>query len=194
MAKKTKSEHLKNKETVKEMQDEKLKDVEKEAKPEEKVELSQEEILQEKIELLENTVNKLRNDLLKEHADLENTRKRLEKERVIDRKYAAFGIAKKLIEPLDNFDIALAHQLEDETARQFVQGFKMIKNMIHKALEEEGVSEIDALGEPFDPNFHQAIMKEKQEGTDPNIVIEVLQKGYMFKDRIIRPAMVKISE
>jgi molecular chaperone GrpE len=75
-----------------------------------------------------------------------------------------------------------------------VQGFKMINQQLHKALETEGVSEIDALGETFDPNYHQAVMKEAQEDVDPNTVIEVFQKGYMFKDRVIRPAMVKISE
>ena len=60
--------------------------------------------------------------------------------------------------------------------------------------EEEGVSEIDALNEDYDPNFHQAIMTEKKDSVEANKVIEVLQKGYMFKDRVIRPAIVKISE
>ena len=76
---------------------------------------------------------------------------------------------------------------------QFVQGFKMINNQLHKALETEGVTEIDALGESFDPNFHQAVMKEPNEEVDSNTVIEVFQKGYMFKDRVISPAIVKIS-
>ena len=70
----------------------------------------------------------------------------------------------------------------------------MIKEQLSKALEDEGVSEIDALDEEYNPNFHQAIMTEKVEGKEANIVIDVLQKGYMFKDRLIRPAIVKISE
>ena len=161
---------------------------------EEEETLTNEQVLELKVVELENLVKKLQNDYLKEKADLENTKKRLEKERVIERKYAAMSIAKKLVSPLDNFELALTHQIEDEQTKNFVQGFKMIQDQIKKGLEDEGVSEIDALNEEYDPNFHQAIMTEKKEGTEPNIVIEVLQKGYMFKDRVIRPAIVKISE
>ncbi len=155
---------------------------------------TKEEELLEQIKELEEKVKQLQNDYLKEHADLENVKKRLEKERILERKYAAMGITKKLINPIDNFDLALSHEVTEEATKNFVQGFKMIKDQIHKALEEEGVSEIDALNEEYDPNFHQAIMVEKVEGKEPNIVIEVLQKGYMFKDRVMRPAIVKISE
>lgn len=143
---------------------------------------------------LENEVKKLKNELLKQHANVENTRKRLEKERIIERKYAALPIAKQILTPLDNFDLALKHITDDDVVKQFAQGFEMIKTQFMKALEEQGISEIDALNEDYDPNFHQAIMTEKIEGVEPNKVIDVLQKGYMFKDRIIRPAMVKISE
>ena len=146
------------------------------------------------IEELELTIKDLKNELLKQHADLENTRKRLEKERIIERKYAAMNFAKQLITPMDTFDLALSHVSDDEAVKQFAQGFEMIKTQFTKMLEDEGVSEIDALNEDYDPNFHQAIMTEKIEGTDANKVIDVLQKGYMFKDRLIRPAIVKISE
>ena len=88
----------------------------------------------------------------------------------------------------------MRHVIDNEAVQQFAQGFEMIKTQFTKALAEQGVSEIDALNEEYDPNFHQAIMTEKIEGVEPNIVIDVLQKGFMFKDRIIRPAMVKISE
>jgi molecular chaperone GrpE len=70
----------------------------------------------------------------------------------------------------------------------------MIKSQLDKVLEEEGVSEVGQKDDDYDPNFHQAIMTEKIDGVDPNKVTEVLQKGYMFKDRLIRPAIVKISE
>jgi molecular chaperone GrpE len=161
---------------------------------EETKELTKEELLENQIKELKEQVTKLQNDYLKEKADVENVKKRLEKERITERKYAAFSVAKKLIGPLDNFELALNHQVEDEAVQSFVQGFKMIQDQIKKGLEEEGVSEIDALNEEYDPNFHQAIMTEKKEGVEPNVVIEVLQKGYIFKDRVIRPAIVKISE
>ncbi len=161
---------------------------------EEEVILTKEEELELKVKELEAKVTKFQNDFLKEKADLENTKKRLEKERVTERKYAAMSICKKLVSPLDNFELALNHQIDDETVKNFVQGFKMIQDQIKKEMESEGVSEIDALNEEYDPNYHQAIMTEKIEGTEPNKVTEVLQKGYMFKDRVIRPAIVKISE
>jgi molecular chaperone GrpE len=146
------------------------------------------------IEELQSEIKDMKNELLKQHADLENTRKRLEKERIIERKYAAMSFAKQLITPIDNFDLALKHVGDEEAVKQFAQGIEMIKDQFIKMLEEEGVSEIDALNEEYDPNFHQAIMTEKIEGTEPNKVIDVLQKGYMFKDRLIRPSIVKISE
>ena len=153
-----------------------------------------EEQLNAQIELLEEKVKELQNEYLKEKADLENVKKRLEKERVIERKYAAMNFAKKLVSPMDHFELALKHEVKDEALENFLKGFKMIQSEFLKALEEEGVSEIDALDEDYDPNYHQAIMMEKKDGVEPNKVIEVLQKGYMFKDRVIRPAMVKISE
>ena len=156
----------------------------------EEIEPTQEEIIQ----ALEDEIKTLKNELLKQHANLENTRKRLEKERIIERKYAALPITKQILTPLDNFELALRHVIDNEAVQQFAQGFEMIKTQFTKALAEQGVSEIDALNEEYDPNFHQAIMTEKIEGVEPNIVIDVLQKGFMFKDRILRPAMVKISE
>jgi len=172
----------------------KVEATEQEEQVAEEKELTLEETQALVIQELQETVKRLQNDYLKEKADLENVKKRLEKERAIERKYAAMNFAKKLVSPLDTFDLALNHDIDDEATKTFAQGFKMIQDQIKKALEEEGVSEIDALNEDYDPNFHQAIMTEKKDGVEANKVIEVLQKGYMFKDRVIRPAIVKISE
>ncbi|QMS85918.1 nucleotide exchange factor GrpE [Candidatus Xianfuyuplasma coldseepsis] len=166
--------------------------------PEETVEQEEkrsiEEELSEQIAALTTELDQVRNDYLKEQADLINTKKRLEKERVTERKYAAMNVAKAFISPLDHFELALSHAPDDDRTKSFVQGFEMILKEIKKNLETVGVSEIDALDEDYDPNFHQAVMTEKVDDIEPNKVIEVLQKGYMFKDRVIRPAMVKISE
>ena len=172
----------------------KVEATEQEEQVAEEKELTLEETQALVIQELQETVKRLQNDYLKEKADLENVKKRLEKERAIERKYAAMNFAKKLVSPLDTFDLALNHDIDDEATKTFAQGFKMIQDQIKKALEEEGVSEIDALNEDYDPNFHQAIMTEKKDSVEANKVIEVLQKGYMFKDRVIRPAIVKISE
>lgn len=158
------------------------------------IEKEKEKTPEEIISELELIVKELKNTMLKDRADLINTQRRLEKERITERKFAAMSISKSLITPLDHFDLALKHEVTNEENKNFMQGFKIIKDQFVKALEDEGVSEVDALNEEYDPNFHQAIMTEKIEGTEPNMVVEVLQKGYMFKDRLIRPAIVKISE
>jgi len=178
---------------TKKKQEEKTQAVEEDIVIEETT-LTIEEQLLEQIGVLQVEVIQLKNDYLKEKADVENTKKRLEKERMIERKYAAMDVAKAFINPLDHFELALKHEPKDEETKNFVQGFKMILTEIKKGLEGVGVSEIDALNEDYDPNFHQAVLVEKLENVEPNKVIDVLQKGYMFKERVIRPAMVKISE
>jgi len=94
---------------------------------------------------------------------------------------------------LDNLERALAIEPTPET-ESYRKGVEMIYQQLIHALTKEGVSEIEALGKEFDPNFHQALMMEAVEGAEPNHVVEVLQKGYLLKDRILRAAMVKVSE
>lgn len=135
-----------------------------------------------------------RNDLLKAYADTDNTRKRLQKETEMARKYRFQSAALELLPILDNMDLALASKPENEEAANFVRGFEMIRTQLVNALTNEGVQEIEALNQPFDANFMQALMTEKQEGVEPGQVLQVLQKGYKLKDRILRPALVKVSE
>jgi molecular chaperone GrpE len=90
--------------------------------------------------------------------------------------------------------MALAAKPEGEEAANFVKGFEMIRSQLENALSNEGVKEIEALNRPFDANTMQALMTEAKEGVEPGIVLEVLQKGYMLKDRLLRPALVKVSE
>ena len=93
---------------------------------------------------------------------------------------------------LDNLERALAQEVP-EAAQAYVKGVEMTYEQLKNALMQEGVQEIDCLGKPFDAAYQQAIMTEKQEGTEAGIVLQVLQKGYMLKDRILRAAMVKVS-
>ena len=112
----------------------------------------------------------------------------------MDRKYRIQSFAKEVLPVIDNLERALSQDLQSEEAQNFKKGIEMTYSALKKALEDEGVMEVDVLDKPFDANVAQAIMLEKVEGKDPGIVIEVLQKGYILKDRILRPAMVKISE
>lgn len=169
-------------------------------KKEIKEELPSEEIVEdlidekdEKIKKLEAEVNDLKNKYALAYADTQNMQKRLQAEADQTRKYRIQSFALNVLPVIDNLERALASD-ENKKDDGFYKGVKMIYDELIKALKDEGVEEIDCLNKVFDPNFQQAIMQEKKEGMDSNIVIEVLQKGYMLKDRLLRSAMVKISE
>ena len=128
-------------------------------------------------------------------ADLENVRKRVEENAIIDRKYAAMGLVSDLIVPVDMLVKASSMETEDPQMKNFLIGFQMIANQISTILKNDGLTEIEALkGKPFDHNIHQAISKEHVDGVEPGQILEVLQTGYKYKDRLIKPAMVKVSE
>ena len=105
-------------------------------------------------------------------------------------------IIKDLLPVADNFERALK-LAEDKTDAEFVkftEGYKMVYCSIQNILEKFEVKAIDGANKPFDPIYHNAVMMETKEGVEPGMVIEVLQKGYLYKDKVIRPAMVKVSE
>ena len=151
------------------------------------------EELKTRISELEGENVKLKNEYLKAYADTENTRRRLQQEAEQTRKYRIQSFALDILPVLDNLERALAIEPTPET-ESYRKGVEMIYQQLIHALTKEGVSEIEARGKEFDPNFHQALMMEAVEGVEPNHVTEVLQKGYMLKDRILRAAMVKVSE
>ena len=146
------------------------------------------------IESLQSEVAKLKNDFARAYADTENMKKRLTKEADNAKKYRFKDSALELLPIVDNMAMALNVQTEDEALLNYVKGFEMIYKQFLSVLDKEGVKEIEADGKPFDHNTMQALMQEKQDGVESGIVLEVLQKGYMLKDRILRPALVKVSE
>ena len=143
-----------------------------------------------------NMISELEDKLLREKAELINYRKRKEEETERLLKYSSEDIVKSLLPIVDNFERAINmddDNLEDEVSK-FLSGFKMIYCNFVNVLEKNGIKAIDTSNVPFDPAFHQAIMTEKRDGVESEMVLEVLQKGYMLKDKVIRPAMVKVSE
>lgn len=172
-------------------QEEKSKDLKKEAKKTKKDEIAK---LKEEIEKLKNDNLKMREDYLRALADVENTKRRLNEDALRQKKYASQGLVENLITPVDMLDKVCNMETDNVELKNFLQGFKMISKQIVDILEADGLKEIDALGKVFDPNYHHAIEKEHVEGKEPNIVLEVKQAGYTYKDRLIRPAMVKVSE
>ncbi|MGI6787663.1 MAG: nucleotide exchange factor GrpE [Acholeplasmataceae bacterium] len=147
-----------------------------------------------KIKELEEEIEKLKNDLLRNQADFENFKKRMNQERVIDRKYAAMDLVHDLLIPLDQLDKVVNMEVEDPVLKNYLIGFKMINDQIFEQLEANGVKAIKALGEVFDPKVHHAVEKDNNSEIDQNIITEEILKGYMYKDRVLRPAMVKVNE
>lgn len=164
--------------------------VEEEKETEEVVEDLNEE---SELEQLQKEIEKLKNDYARAYADTENLKKRLMAEAEQTRKYRIQSFAKEIVPVIDNLERALGSEVQ-EADEGFKKGIEMIYDQLMSALKNEGVEVIDCLNKPFDPNLAQAIMTEKKEGVEAGLVIEVLQKGYVLKDRILRPAMVKVSE
>ena len=144
----------------------------------------------------EKRIKELEDSLLRSKAEFINYRKRLEEEQSRLLKYCNEDLIKEILPILDNFERAIKMDdtnLDDEVSK-FLSGFKMIYCNLVNILKNYGVIEIDGNNKPFDPTYHEAIMTEKRDGVEPGMVLEVLQKGYILKDRVIRPAMVKVSE
>ena len=137
---------------------------------------------------------KLMDQLLRKQAEFENYKKRVAEERQRDRKYALQDFLYDAIETLDIFDKAVNVKTDDDKLNKYLSGFIMVNNRLKNVLENHGVVQIDCLNKPFDPNFHSALETVEVEGVEANIVTEVIMTGYMYKDRVLRPAMVKVSK
>ena len=125
-------------------------------------------------------------------ADFQNQKKRFDKEKADIHQYANEKIVKNLLEVLDNFERAL--DATKDADPNLHEGMELIFKQLMAALEKAGVAEIKALGEDFDPNFHNAVMMEETDEYESNKVSEVMQKGYTLNSRVIRPSMVKVAQ
>jgi len=142
--------------------------------------------------LAEEEAGRLREALLRKVADFENLKKRSEREKAEYTRYALSETMRDLLGVLDNFERALAHA-PASGADDFRDGVAMISRQLAEVLRKHGVTEVAALGEPFDPQYHEAMMREESADVPHGTVLEVLQKGYVLNDRLLRPAMVKVS-
>ena len=166
----------------------------KEEKPKKEKKVKK-DVNKEKIAELENKIKELEEALLRKEADLINYRKRKDEEVSRMLKYKDEDIAKDILPIIDNFERAINlddDNLDDELSK-FLEGFKMIYCHLEEILGKYEIKEIAETKVPFDPNIHQGVLTEKVEGLEANMVAEVMQKGYMLKDKVIRHAMVKVS-
>ncbi|MBC1570206.1 nucleotide exchange factor GrpE [Listeria sp. FSL L7-1426] len=149
---------------------------------------------QTKILELENKLDEVENRYLRMQADFENVKKRHIVDRDASQKYRSQSLAQDLLPALDSFEKALATTSDHEEVKQILKGIEMVYNQILVAFEKEGIEVIPAVGEQFDPNFHQAVMQDSDENAESNEITAELQKGYKLKDRVIRPSMVKVNQ
>ncbi|MCT2194884.1 nucleotide exchange factor GrpE [Paenibacillus phoenicis] len=131
--------------------------------------------------------------LLRAQADFDNFRRRTVKEKEELGKYASAKLITELLPVIDNFERALNTTGDISDAASYVKGVEMIFRQLEGVLKAEGLTPMEAEGQPFNPEFHQAIMQVESEEHEEGIVVEVVQKGYMLKDKVLRPAMVKVS-
>jgi molecular chaperone GrpE len=169
--------------------------VEETQKPEQKVKKEPRNKHKEEINKLKAEIAELKNTLLRNRADLENFKKHMKEEAIKDRKYASQNLITEIITPLEYLTRACEFQTDSAELNNFLIGFKMIAGQLTDVLVNDGLKVIDVkIGDEFDPTVHQAVATEKHEEMESNKVLEVVSKGYLYKERIIKPAMVKVSE
>jgi len=127
-------------------------------------------------------------------ADMDNVRRRARQEAEDARRYASQTLVSELLPVLDNFNRALEHAEQTSDYDALRSGVELIHRQLTEVLEKAGLERIEAVGQPFDPNLHEAIMQvEPQEGQAPHEVVEELRAGYRMKDRVVRPSLVKVT-
>jgi Molecular chaperone GrpE (heat shock protein) len=159
------------------------------------MEIETEDAIQEdpRLEELRKQAEEANGRFLRAQADFDNYRRRTLKEKEELAQYASIKLIGSLLPVVDNFGRALATGGESADVQSFAKGVDMIYRQLWQVLEGEGLKEMEAVGQPFDPEFHQAIMQVESDEYEEGTVVEVVQAGYILKDKVIRPAMVKVS-
>lgn len=142
-----------------------------------------------KDEMIEELTDRVKRNM----AEFDNFRKRTEKEKSAMYEIGARDVVERILPVVDNFERGLAAVPEGEIKSAFAEGMDMIYKQLIKTLEDVGVKPIEAVGQPFDPNFHNAVMHVEDETLGENVVAEELQKGYMYRDSVVRHSMVKVA-
>lgn len=149
-----------------------------------------------RVQELETEVARLKDQLLRTLAEVENVRKRSVREREEAQRYAGANFARDILNVADNLARALesASQVENEAVQQLVEGVKMTERELLAAFDKQGIRKIAPQGEAFDHNYHQAMFEVESNDAAPGTVLQVLQSGYVMHDRLLRPAMVAVAK
>jgi len=166
----------------------------KEELQEEKAKKKKKTKLEDQLETIQEELSSVKDKYYRALAEMENYKKRMSEDFKKERKYSAMALADKLIDSVEVFDQALNIETEDNNLKNFLYGFKMIKEMIFNALKDEGVMLIESkVGDDFDPNIHEAMDVEHVPDKPENTILRIVKKGYKFKDRVLRPTTVIIN-
>lgn len=186
------------KETQQETVDEELKDmaekIKEEGKAADEATAAEEAVADAKTQVDE-AVAEMQKKYTRLQADFANFKKRTATEKLQISEVVKADVIESVLPVIDNFERALQvpqDKLTDDV-KSFMSGYEMIYKQLLQVLEKEGVKKIDAKGKPFDPNFHQAVMRVPSDEYDDDVVVEVLQEGYTLGDKTLRPAMVKVA-
>lgn len=201
---KTENEEIKEEQTIENTQEDTNETAEAVQETEQVVEVDQEESTETAVDLaqVDDQVSQLLADkealeerVLRLQAEIANMQRSNQRERQDAAKYRSQSLAKELLDGMDNLERALNTEITSEDGLALKQGVEMVLKQFQQGFANENITLIDPMGEAFDPNFHQAVsIMPGEEGQATHTVIQVLQKGYLLNDRVIRPAMVIVAE
>jgi molecular chaperone GrpE len=150
--------------------------------------------LDEKLKLVEKELEDYKDRFLRKAAEFENYKRRAENDQLNLLKYAAESLIIKLLPVIDDFERSLTHMKDVKEVESIKDGIKLVYEKLMKMLDEQGIKPIEAVGKPFDVHYHEAIMQRKADDVEPHTVVDEFEKGYMYKDRVIRHTKVAVSE
>ena len=165
---------------------------------EENGEAIEEDVKETEEERLKEEIKTLKEEKIRVLAEMENLRKRFDREKVDSIKYGSVNFARDILSPGDNLERALSAINKEEehpqSIKNLIEGLLMVKKELSSALEKNGITKIDTLNSKFDPNLHQAMMEIENNDLEEGVVVQEIQTGYMMYDRLLRPAMVGVSK
>ena len=161
-------------------------------------ELADEETQETEEDILKEEIKTLKEEKIRVLAEMENLRKRFDREKIDSIKYGSVNFARDILSPGDNLERALSAINQEEehpqSIKNLIEGLLMVKKELSTALEKNGITKIESLDKKFDPNLHQAMMEIENNDIEEGIVVQEIQTGYMMHDRLLRPAMVGVSK
>ena len=149
-------------------------------------------------DILKQEIKTLKEEKIRVLAEMENLRKRFDREKIDSIKYGSVNFARDILSPGDNLERALSainnEEEHSQSIKNLIEGLLMVKKELSTALEKNGITKIASLNKKFDPNLHQAMMEIEDDEKEPGTIVQEIQKGFTIKDRLLRPALVGVSK